>query len=655
MDTVLYGIGERTKNYIERHQSQNVIGILDGFRTDGEFCGVPVISLEELVGKNVRIIIMARKASERIIYGRIKNFCREHKIPVYSLELQRIDDKEKTMDITHPYFAHHIEELEEMIEGFDAVSFDIFDTLLLRESGDTDPIFQKIGKECGLNIDFARERVKAELETASGAPFIHEIYGQIGRNTGIPYENLKTIMQRETEIEKSVLKPRTMMVDLFKKALTFGKRVFLISDMYFPDAVIKEILEKNGITGYEKLYVSCEYGMDKANGLYEAYKEETRAKSYLHIGNDEEKDGTAAAESGITPYIVLSPTDMADISIARGIRSETESLAWNLSLSRLFENPFSLYESRGKIRIRTPYELGYCIIAPAIYGLCQWMEEKIKGMEADKILFIARDGFIVKKVFDLVTEGRFHTVYLPVSRTLAVRANADTAEKIRLISGLSFDGTMEDMLTRRFGLEADEILPYSDDMSDVDYLKEHIPCIIRKAEKVRENYKKFLARYDIQDKDVIFDFVSTGTCQMGLEDILDIRLRGMYFERPGMGRDLDIQGFTNEVTGRPTENYFMIEPLIKENCPSILEISAGGEIRYSDHFMSGEQMKMVLAVQEGIVDYAAYIIENGYMKKFSEKEAKAALEILQMYDEEYIDNINYLLPENFDEFSNRKL
>lgn len=655
MDTVLYGIGERTKKYIEKHQSQNIIGILDGFRTDGKFCGVPVISIEELAGRNVRIIIMARKASERIIYGRIKNFCREHTIPIYNLELQRIDGKEKIMDVSHPYFARHIEELEDLMKGFDAVSFDIFDSLLLRESGDPYPIFQRMNEECSLNIDFAKERTKAELEISSSFPFIDEIYKQISRNTGIFYEDLKTLMQREIEAEKVVLRPRTVMLDVYKKALVSGKRVFLISDMYFPEAVIKEILEKNGITGYEKLYVSCEYRTDKASGLYDVYKEETKARSYLHIGNDEEKDGKSAAESGITPYIVLSPDDMANISSVVEIRKEYESLAWKLSLSRLFESPFSLYGSRGKIRVETPYNLGYCIIAPAIYSLCKWLEKKLKEIEAGTVIFIARDGFVVKKVFDLVTEGIFHTVYLPVSRTLVMRADADTAEKIISISCMSFDGTMGDMLVRRFGLKADEILPHSDDMSNIDYLKEHVPFIIQKSEKVRADYKKFLAQYDIRDGDAIFDFVSTGTCQMGLENILGIRFKGLYFERAGTDRDLDIRGFTNEVTGCPTENYFMIEPLIKENCLSICEIGPDGEIRYSNHCISGRSIETVLAVQEGIIDYATYIKESGYTKNFSEKEAKAALEILQMYDEEYMDNINFLLPENFDEFSNRKI
>lgn len=653
MDTVLYGIGERTRTYIEQNKDERICGILDGYRTDGEFCGIPVISLDELAGADVRIVILARRASERIIYSRIKDFCSRNHIPVYGAGIQKIKDEAQFVDAGNPYFQKNQEELLKLAENFPLVSFDIFDTLLIREVGDVINVFRIVANELPSAFDFLEERVRAELELSqTGCPAIEEIYKRISQNTQTGYGDLRKYLDKEISIEKSVLKPRKEVLQIYSDILKKGKKISLISDMYFSEEVISGFLALNGVTGYGKIYVSCEYGKGKANGLYEIYKQENGEKRLLHIGDDEEKDGRFAIRSGLSAYTLLSPLDMAEISCT-GECSYRTSFSQGISLTRLFEDPFVLFQSKGRPRISDLYELGYCMIGPVVYQFSLWLAARLKEKGIQDIYFVARDGFVVQQVFDIVTDGSFHSVYLPVSRTLAMMACADSVENIRNISKMSFDGSMEDMLVKRFGLERGETASFGENESEVEYLEKHFPIIMEKAKVRKKNYRNFLETYGIADGAAVYDFVSTGTCQAALEEILSIQLRGFYFEVPEDATQLQLTGFANEIGIERCENYFLIEPFIKECVPTIREVDAYGKLIYCGDRLDERQKKMVQEVQRGILGYAEYMKEKRYMVSFSLNEAKAALEILKILDEEHLDMRGFSLPDNFDEFSNR--
>lgn len=653
MDTVLYGIGERTRTYIEQNRDERICGILDGFRTSGEFCGVPVISLEELTGADVRIVILARRASERIIYARIKDFCSRNHIPVYRAGIQKIEDRVQPVDADSPYFQKNKAALVKLAEDYQAVSFDIFDTLLVREVGDVINVFRIAASENPSAFDFPEERVRAELELSqAGCPSVAEIYKQISRNTGVGYGDFRKYMDREISIEKSVLRPRKEVLQIYRSILKTGKKISLISDMYFPREVISDFLTLNGITGYEKIYISCEYGKGKSNGLYEIYRQENGGKRLLHIGDDEEKDGSSAIRSGLSAYTLPSPLDMAEMSCAGGC-SYKSGFTQGISLTRLFEDPFALSQSRGRLRISGPYELGYCMIGPAVYQFSLWLAGRLQEKGIRDIYFVARDGFVVRQVFDMAVDGAFRSAYLPISRTLAMMACADRAENVRHISRMSFDGSMEDMMVKRFGLEPEEIVSCGGMGTEAEYLEKNLPLIVQKAKMRKRNYRNFLAQYGIADGAAVFDFVSTGTCQAALDEILEIRLQGFYFEVPDNPRHLELTGFVNEMGMERCENYFLLEPLIKECVPTIREVDADGEPVYCGDRMDSRQKEMIQEVQRGILGYAEDMQKKRYVVSFSHDEAKAALELLKLLDGEHLDMVGFSLPDNFDEFSSR--
>ena len=135
------------------------------------------------------------------------------------------------------------QELINIIQDYEIVSFDVFDTLIMRKtmfSADVfDIVSQKMKKDY-INIeDFRNQRIKADSDIAQTSPNIYEIYNQLKKNTGISESEKNRILQCEIETEASVLIRREDVVDIFSYAVNCGKSVYLISDMYLPKTIIE--------------------------------------------------------------------------------------------------------------------------------------------------------------------------------------------------------------------------------------------------------------------------------------------------------------------------------------------------------------------------------------------------------------------------------
>ncbi len=83
----VYGLGQQTEYILKEFPDTHIDGLLDGYVHEGIFEGKPIVDICSLAGSDLptRIIIVARKASENIIWRRIRSFCIENGIKVYSL------------------------------------------------------------------------------------------------------------------------------------------------------------------------------------------------------------------------------------------------------------------------------------------------------------------------------------------------------------------------------------------------------------------------------------------------------------------------------------------------------------------------------------------------------------------------------------------
>ncbi len=200
---------------------------------------------------------------------------------------------------------------QEWLCGHDVVSFDIFDTLVLRRCDQPADVFDAVGQKLGRD-DFRRIRTEAEKtarqiamrERGTLEVSIRDIYGVLEKEYGIPAEEgIDTEFQ--TELEYCFANPE--LLDVFQSLRQKGRTVVIVSDMYLPHGMMERLLEHVGYTGYEKLYVSCDYGRSKGDGsLFRLVQSEYRGRNIVHIGDNERSDVENARRCGIDSVLYTS-------------------------------------------------------------------------------------------------------------------------------------------------------------------------------------------------------------------------------------------------------------------------------------------------------------------------------------------------------------
>jgi len=623
MKTYLYGIGQRTKNFIAGHPELEITGILDSFQKRGEFCGVPIIDINSLGQNKSEIIIVARAASVKIIYDRIKGICSEKGIVLKDTDGNQITENSFEMNDNLSLFEKTTEEILEEVRSYEIVSFDIFDSLLKRKCGTIEKLWEKIQERLQekerLPFDYSIERSRAEKELAvHTAPTLGAIYDQIQENTGIDTRILDRLKRMEYEEDRKELYVNDTIANAFQLLKKAGKALYLVTDMYYSQEQIKRILEEKGITGYQDIFISCEYGTGKSEDLFDIYKSRlgfgvNSGKKMIHIGDSAYEDGVCALKHGIDSCLIKKQ---------------------QITLSA--------------------YDVGRKLLAPCLLNFSRWLCDQLKKDKADRILFIARDGFLIKQIYDALP-GAIDSTYLLISRKLAVAAAIYSEADIQKVFQLSFDGTPEEMLEKRFQLCKKEIMPYEEGQwTALEYIMRHKKLILHQAERLRRDYQLYLGTLGVgeEEKVGIFDFVSTGTCQACLEKIWGRKLKGYYFERIGTGDkekwELDIIDYVS-MTGKETlRNYFLVEPLIKSRAPSVKCFDEKAEPVYAMGHMSEEYQRYIEKVQQAILEN----IENSKETKPDEKEA---YQRLQLIGSRYLTVTDERKEFLYDEFCNREI
>lgn len=196
---------------------------------------------------------------------------------------------------------------------FDLISFDIFDTLIKRNVLLPTDIFYHVGKNVFGNVAeakvFQKRRIEAECEARrksdNGEVCLKDIYRVLYVYYGIKACILK---EKEIDLELHSCSPRDKWVNLLKAFKEEGKKIILISDMYLPSSIIRKMLDKCGITEYDNIYVSNEYGCDKVGGkLYEIARNREIGERclHLHYGDSLKADYFGAKKGGAKPIIVF--------------------------------------------------------------------------------------------------------------------------------------------------------------------------------------------------------------------------------------------------------------------------------------------------------------------------------------------------------------
>ena len=351
--------------------------------------------------------------------------------------------------------SNRLDEIKKQIWAADKkyVSFDIFDTVITRPFFTPSDLFyllDAVYDEDRSNTCFHTIRMEGEegcrralCDSQKEDVTIDEIYGYISENYGIPMELCLKIKRREEELEIAFGRNRKAAHEIYDVALLSGKKVIFISDMYLRKETITKILEKNGYGGYEAIFVSSEYGKLKATGgLFRqaARTLQTDLKDMIHIGDNLTSDIEVSKCLGMTAVYFPKACDVfsgrvpewkvnacADMGKRAAGAYEGQKGFEKISgygcmaamtANWYFDNPFRFFHPMTDLNMDA-YLAGYYTLGMNLTSQIHWIEKLRKEKGAGRIIFTARDGYLLKHAYDIylgIVGGNVKTEYKYASR-----------------------------------------------------------------------------------------------------------------------------------------------------------------------------------------------------------------------------------------------
>lgn len=281
------------------------------------------------------------------------------------------------------------------IDKYDVISFDIFDTLLKRNVSKPTDVFKYMETKYS-KVGFAQTRINAEKkarnQNETGEITLEEIYKEM------PYDYSSQEMISESEL----LVGNSAMIKVFRYALDRKKKVIITSDMYLPESFIRSILKREGIDGFDRLFISSTLNKTKHSGkLFDILNKEYDNLKILHIGDSYYSDYIMPKKKGIFSIHIPTYVDKGTYKLNG---SSIEKNILNTFLNNTLPDKCSDY-----------YRFGYEKFGMFLWGYSKWLYDSIKQENIEDIYFFSRDGLIMKDAFDILYSD-VNTHYLEVSR-----------------------------------------------------------------------------------------------------------------------------------------------------------------------------------------------------------------------------------------------
>ena len=354
---------------------------------------------------------------------------------------------------------------DRLLDEIDVVSFDRFDTLLIRRLHDPDLVKVPVARllsswagDAGIDISWqevqeVRDEVEAaQREEAGKSHPDHEAHyptvmkATIEKVLGQPCteSQLKEVTDYELKMENAMLVPRAKFVQWMEKVHGSGKRILIISDMYLPSDHLKVLVDHAGMGGYvEKIISSADSFKAKASGHgYELVQEELglEPSRWLHLGDNPISDGLRAAEKGIHALVLQDHEEFRRKAIAARYYFYSRSRAyWR---GRAVQQLMAPHEAENIDRSHLYCE-GYNFIGPLICMFVQMVAEYCRENNITKIFFLSREGWIFKQVWEKTMPYLFpdqklpEIEYLYVSRLALAGASCSeqglTPDNVRIV------------------------------------------------------------------------------------------------------------------------------------------------------------------------------------------------------------------------------
>jgi predicted HAD superfamily hydrolase len=186
----------------------------------------------------------------------------------------------------------------DLLANYEIVSFDIFDTVLLRRVKRPYGVFFQAGLFFAVNRIVAERIVRVFMRLRRvNEVTLSEIYSLI------PFHDLES----EIDLELTNLFVDAHALEIINLCQALEKIVYFVSDMYLGKIDLENLLIKNGISQPFQILVSSDYRLPKSKGLFGILIDRSKPihpHNILHIGDNWNSDIVASKHFGIHSYYV---------------------------------------------------------------------------------------------------------------------------------------------------------------------------------------------------------------------------------------------------------------------------------------------------------------------------------------------------------------
>ena len=483
---------------------------------------------------------LQKKENEFYFYPHIKNF-----VNSYLSKNEKYENrKEKS--------------LCDLIKQYDIISFDLFDTLILRPYISPRDVFKHI-EQYKNREGFYDARIKAE--EIARKTFNKECVTYDEIYSAIPdFADLKEI---EKKLEISTIYCNLRTKKYYDYALKLGKKVIFTTDMYFSKDVLSEILKKNGLNNYQSIFISSEINKSKHNGDlfdYISIALNEKKSSFLHIGDNIHSDIKMAELKGIKTYYLKKPMDeLCDKNIQYKVFKESNKD--NLTASIILGLLLKKYTINPDFDKNYWTYLGYVFGGPLCYAVTKFLLNKVNEFNIEDLIFVARDGYTIKNIFELFCSS-IKTHYIIAPRTINMIINQDYKDHLTWTDRTNSFINILPYYCKNLKNKCKKLRDKNDKLN---FINDNKTLIEKASIQAYENYMQYMKRFQINSNRIaLFDVASSGFSSLKLlQKTIKKNILGLFFQsasNPQKG--IDFLTYKNNLTDGYLHVYELLEFLI---------------------------------------------------------------------------------------------
>lgn len=297
-------------------------------------------------------------------------------------------------------------QIKDAIDRSCIISFDLFDTLIKRDCYKPAGLFtfleQKINQEYNVKSHFASKRVQAEITARNNSTAEEVSLDEIYDELAFKEDSISKVQVRqwEEEYEYMICQWNPFMKPVYEYCRSQGKKIFIVTDIYLPEGLIKKILQRLDIQ-YDALFVSSTLRKMKRNGtLFKEVLKQTgfQPSDILHVGDNKRSDYLVPQRLGMHAIHIQKDAKL-NLLINHKLHRKNTQYANLCSFINNHANTHSWDAIKRDNSFDFFSEVGYEAQGPVLYGYVNWLQEQFKKDGIERAFFLARDGQLMQKAY----------------------------------------------------------------------------------------------------------------------------------------------------------------------------------------------------------------------------------------------------------------